>query len=143
MEPRISLITLGVEDLGRAQGFYEALGWRRSGASVAGEVAFYQAGGSAVALWAWRSLAEDARVDAVGAGFRRVALAYNVRTKAEVDDVLATAAQAGAVITKPAEDSPHFTGRSGYFADPDGHLWEVAWNPAFDLTEDGMLVLPS
>jgi len=142
MEPRVSLITLGVEDLERAQRFYEALGWTRSKASVAGEVAFYQAGGLALALWSYRSLANDARVAAEGAGFRRIALAHNVRTKDEVDQRLAEAAAAGGVITKPAEDSPHFTGRTGYFADPDGHLWEVAWNPAFALAEDGALTLP-
>jgi catechol 2,3-dioxygenase-like lactoylglutathione lyase family enzyme len=143
MEPRVSLITLGVADLERAQRFYEALGWTRSKASVAGEVAFFQAGGLALGLWSWRSLAEDARVPAEGEGFRRIALAHNVRTKDEVDQVLAEAAAAGGVITKPGEDSPYFTGRTGYFADPDGHLWEVAWNPAFALGDDGSLTLPS
>lgn len=142
MEPRVSLITLGVDDLERAQRFYEALGWKRSKASVAGEVAFYQANGFALGLWSWRSLAADARVGADGAGFRRTALAYNVREKVEVDRVLAEAAAAGATVTKPGEDSPHFTGRTGYFADPDGHLWEVAWNPAFPLRDDGALKLP-
>jgi predicted lactoylglutathione lyase len=142
MEPRVSLITLGVSDLERAQRFYEALGWVRSKASVVGEVAFYQAGGSALALW-WRArLAEDAMVQAAGHGFRGVALAQNVRRKDEVDQLLADAAAAGGVITKPAQDSPHFEGRSGYFADPDGHLWEVAWNPSFPLGEDGSLRLP-
>ncbi|MBL8530155.1 MAG: VOC family protein [Hyphomonadaceae bacterium] len=142
MEPRVSLITLGVADLGRAQVFYEALGWRRSGASVAGEVAFYQAGGLALALWSWRSLAADAGLPEEGGGFRRVALAHNVADRADVDRLLAEAAAAGAVITKLAQDSPHFVGRSGYFADPDGHLWEVAWNPAFALGPDGALTLP-
>jgi uncharacterized protein len=143
MEPRVSLITLGVSDLVRAQRFYEAMGWKRSKASVEGEVAFYQAGGLALGLWSSRSLAEDARVEAEGSGFRRVALAHNVRTKEEVDQVLAEAVAAGAAITKPGEDSPHFTGRTGYFADPDGHLWEVAWNPAFAIAEDGTLTLPA
>lgn len=142
MEPRVSLITLGVSDLGRAQRFYEALGWKRSKASVEGEVAFYQAGGLAIGLWAAKSLAEDAHVPADGDGFRRIALAHNVRTKDEVDQVLAEAAAVGAVVTKSAEDSPHFEGRSGYFSDPDGHLWEVAWNPAFALAADGSLTLP-
>jgi uncharacterized protein len=142
MEPRVSLITLGVEDLARAQRFYEAMGWKRAKASVEGEVAFYQAGGLALGLWSFRSLAEDARVAPSGDGFRRVALAHNVRTKEDVDRILADAAAAGGVVTKPAEDSPHFTGRTGYFADPDGHLWEVAWNPAFAIAEDGSLTLP-
>lgn len=142
MEPRISLITLGVADLGRAQIFYEALGWRRSAASVEGEVAFYQAGASALALWSARSLAEDAGVPAAGGGFRHIALSHNVRSRDEVDEVLAAAAAAGASIPKPATDSVHFDGRSGYFADLDGHLWEVAWNPAFALGQDGALTLP-
>jgi uncharacterized protein len=142
MEARVSLITLGVEDLARAQRFYEALGWRRSGASVAGEVAFYQAGGMALGLWSWRSLADDARVSEAGAGFRRIALAQNVRAKQDVDRVLAEAEAAGATITKPAQDSPYFEGRTGYFSDPDGHLWEVAWNPSFALGADGALTLP-
>jgi predicted lactoylglutathione lyase len=142
MEPRVSLITLGVADLDRAQRFYEALGWVRSKASVAGEVAFYQAGGSALALWWRKSLAEDAQVSPVGDGFRGAALAHNVRAKEEVDQLLAEAAAAGGVITKPAQDSPHFVGRTGYFTDPDGHLWEVAWNPSFPLAADGSLRLP-
>jgi uncharacterized protein len=141
MEPRVSLITLG--DLDRAQRFYEALGWARSKASVAGEVAFYQAGGLGLVLWRRKSLAEDAGVSADGSGFRGAALAHNVRTKVEVDQLLAEAAAAGGVIAKPAQDSPHFEGRSGYFADPDGHLWEIAWNPSFALAEDGSLTLPS
>lgn len=142
MEPRVSLFTLGVEDLDRAQRFYEAIGWTRSPASVAGEVAFYQAGSAVLGLWWWRKLAEDARVAPEGGGFRRIALAHNVRTKAEVDEVLAQAAAAGGVITKAGEDSPHFEGRTGYFADPDGHLWEVAWNPAFVIGDDGAVTLP-
>jgi predicted lactoylglutathione lyase len=142
MEPRVSLITLGVDDLDRAQRFYEALGFRRSKASVSGEVAFYQVGGLALGLWDWRKLADDARVAPEGAGFRRVAFAHNVRSKDEVDQVLSAAAAAGGTVTKPAEDSPHFEGRTGYFADPDGHLWEVAWNPAFALGVDGALILP-
>jgi uncharacterized protein len=143
MEPRVSLITLGVEDLGRAQAFAEAMGWTRAKTSVEGEVAFYQAGGLGLVLWGYRSLAEDAQVAPSGDGFRRSALAYNVRTKDEVDQTLAEAAAADARITKPAADSPHFTGRTGYFADPDGHLWEVAWNPSFPLSEDGALTLPN
>jgi predicted lactoylglutathione lyase len=126
MEPRVSLITLGVDDLERAQRFYEALGWTRSKASVAGEVAFYQAGRLGLVLWHRRKLAEDAGVSADGSGFRGAALAHNVRSSDEVDRLLAEAKRAGGTIIKPAQDSPHFEGRSGYFADPDGHLWEVA-----------------
>lgn len=143
MEPRISLITLGVADLGRAQFFYEALGWKRASVSVAGEVAFYQMGALVLALWSWRSLAADAQVAPEGQGFRRIALAQNVRTAEEVDVVLGVAVAAGGTVTKPAQDSPHFEGRSAYFTDPDGHLWEVAWNPSFPLREDGGLILPA
>lgn len=142
MEPRVSLITLGVEDLGRAQRFYEAMGWTRAKAGVEGEVAFYQAGGLALGLWSFKSLADDAHVAPAGEGFRRIALAHNVRAKEDVDRILADAAAAGGVVTKPGEDSPHFEGRTGYFTDPDGHLWEVAWNPSFVLSADGALTLP-
>lgn len=142
MEPRISLITLGVDDVARARGFYEALGFRASSASQA-DVVFFQLGGMALGLWSWRLLAEDGRVAPAGDGFRRVALAHNVRLRDDVDAVLAQAEAAGGRITKPAEDSPHFEGRTGYFTDPDGHLWEVAWNPSFALTDDGALILPA
>jgi predicted lactoylglutathione lyase len=141
MEPRVSLITLGVDDLRRARAFYEKLGFKASSIG-GGEVVFFQIGGLALGLWSWRALAEDARVPEAGQGFRRVALAHNVRAKDDVDRVLAEAAAAGGTVTKSAEDSPHFDGRTGYFADPDGHLWEVAWNPSFALDADGALKLP-
>ena len=142
MEQRLSLVTLGVADLARSRRFYEdGLGWTASKASVAGEVAFYQLVGVALALWGRAALAADAGVPARSPGFAPVALAQNVRTRAEVDAVLARAEAAGGRITKPAEDTS-WGGRSGYFADPDGHLWEIAWNPGFRLTEEGALELP-
>ena len=134
MEQRLSLVTLGVADLDRARRFYEALGWRRSNKEA--EVVFFQAGGMVLALWSRDSLAEDARVPAAGSGFRGIALAYNTRTRDEVDTVLAEAKAAGAEILKPGEDA-FWGGYTGYFADPDGHLWEVAWNPDWTITEDG------
>jgi catechol 2,3-dioxygenase-like lactoylglutathione lyase family enzyme len=141
MEPRVSLITLGVADLARAVTFYrDGLGWPMSGASVAGEVAFFQAGGAAIALWGRVALAADAGVPEDGSGFAGLALAHNVATEAEVDAVLAEAARAGATIVKPAQAG--IFGRQGYFADPDGHLWEVAWNPSFPLGEEGRITLP-
>jgi hypothetical protein len=104
-------------------------------------VAFFQTGGMAVGLWPRDELAKDARVPEETSGFVPVSLALNTYTKAEVDDILAEAARAGARITKPAQDT-FYGGYAGYFADPDGFLWEIAWNPGFELTEDGSLRLP-
>jgi catechol 2,3-dioxygenase-like lactoylglutathione lyase family enzyme len=140
MEPRVSLITLGVGDLARSREFYERLGFKASSVG-GGEVVFFQAGGLALSLFPRESLACDAKVSAEGAGFRGVALAHNVRERGDVEKVIAEAAAAGGEVVKPAEDAP-WGGRSGYFADPDGHLWEVAWNPHFPLGEDGSLTLP-
>ena len=142
MEQRLSLVTLGVADVARARRFYEqGLGWT---ASKAGNdsVVFFQLGGMILALFGRAALAEDARLpDPGGAGFGGIALAYNVRRREEVDAVLAEAASAGGRILKPAEDA-FWGGYSGYFADPDGHVWEVAWNPQFRLQDDGSLELP-
>jgi hypothetical protein len=140
MEPRVSLITLGVADLARSRAFYEKLGFKAS-AIGGGEVVFFQAGALALALFPRESLACDAKVSAEGSGFRGVALAHNVREKADVEAVIVDAERAGGRVVKPAEDAP-WGGRSGYFADPDGHLWEVAWNPHFPLGADGALALP-
>lgn len=140
MEPRISLITLGVADLGRARAFYERLGWRRKVAAAEG-VAFFQMGGMALSLYPRQELAADARLSVEGSGFAGFALAYNARSRDEVDAVLAEAVAAGARLLKPAEEA-FWGGYSGYFADPDGFAWEVAWNPGFSLGEDGSLTLP-
>jgi catechol 2,3-dioxygenase-like lactoylglutathione lyase family enzyme len=139
MEQRLSLVTLGVADLTRACQFYEdGLGWTRGNAHP--EVAFYQLGGMVLALWARAALAQDAGIPEAGSGFRGIALAYNARSRAEVDAVLAEAAAAGATIVKPAADTS-WGGYAGYFADPDGHLWEVAWNPEWTLAADGSVRL--
>jgi catechol 2,3-dioxygenase-like lactoylglutathione lyase family enzyme len=138
MEQRLSLVTLGVADLDRSRRFYEALGWRRSGEQA--DVVFFQAGGMVLALWSRESLAADARVPAEGSGFAGIALAYNTRNQEEVDAVLAEAKAAGAEITKPAE-KVSWGGYAGYFADPDGHLWEVAWNPFWTIGKDGSVTL--
>ena len=141
MEPRVSLITLGVRDLARVVAFYQdGLGWPLSSASVAGEVAFFRTSGTVLALWSREALAEDANVDAQGSGFSGFALAHNVAQKEEVDSVLEDAVSAGATVLKEAKDV--FFGRHGYFADPEGNLWEVAWNPSFPMAEDGTLRLP-
>lgn len=140
MEQRVSLITLGVRDLARARAFYEqGLGWRPANDRHEG-VVFYQLGGMGLVLWGPEALAEDARVPAEGAGFRGVALAHNVRSREEVDAVLAEAVAAGATLTKPGTEAP-WGGYTGYFADPDGHLWEVAWNPGFPLDDEGRLTI--
>jgi uncharacterized protein len=142
MEQRVSLITLGVRDLGHALAFYrDGLGWTPSAASV-GDVVFFQAGGVIVSLYPRHLLADDARLpDADGPGFGGITIAHNVRTRDEVDVTLALAVRAGATLLKAAEDAV-WGGRSGYFADPDGHAWEVAWNPHFPIGEDGITRLP-
>ena len=140
MEQRLSLVTLGVADLARSLRFYEALGWRRNNRDEG--VAFFQIPGAVFALWSRASLAEDARVADTGASFGGITLAYNARSKAEVDTVLAEAKAAGGTLLKPAHDV-FWGGYSGYFADPDGHAWEVAWNPGWTLDEEGRVSLPS
>jgi uncharacterized protein len=140
MEQRVSLITLGVADLQRSREFYERLGWRRSMAEAEG-VVFFQAGGMALALYSRTELAKDAKISPEGSGFSRIALAYNTRSREEVDSALAEAQAAGARILKPAEEA-FWGGYSGYFADPDGFPWEVAWNPSFAILEDGSIRLP-
>ncbi|MFF5215813.1 VOC family protein [Micromonospora sp. NPDC000442] len=139
MEQRLSLITLGVADLTRSRDFYRQLGWQ--GQEVEHTV-FFQAGGLAVVLWSRQSLAEDAGVDDRAAGgFAGVALAHNVRERTEVDQLMTAAARAGAKVTQPARDTP-FGGYAGYFTDPDGHLWEIAWNPGFPIAADGTITIP-
>jgi uncharacterized protein len=137
MEQRLSLVTLGVSDLDRATQFYEALGWRAN--RDAEGVSFFQTGGLVVALWGRSELAEDSAVVDSG-GWGGVTLAQNVRTPAEVDAVLAAAAQAGATIGRPGA-ATFWGGYSGIFVDLDGHPWEVAHNPDWVITEDGRTLL--
>jgi catechol 2,3-dioxygenase-like lactoylglutathione lyase family enzyme len=140
MEQRITLITLGVRDLEKSTAFFERLGWRRSVSQVEG-ISFFQCGCIAVSLFPRSELAEDAGVSPDGDGFGGFAIAYNTRSKEDVDAVLADAQSAGAVIVKPAEEAS-WGGYSGYFRDLDGHLWEVAWNPGFPLDDRGAIQLP-
>ncbi len=140
MEQRVSIITLGVANLERSREFYERLGWRRSTAPAEG-IVFFQAGGMAVALYPRQELAKDANVASGGSGFQGISLAYNARNRSEVDSVLAEAVAAGAKILKPAQET-FWGGYSGYFSDPDGFLWEVAWNPSFPITADGSIRIP-
>ena len=144
MEPRVSLVTLGVSDLERSVAFYrDALGWPKSG--VGGdEVAFFKTGGVVIALFPRASFAVDAGVDiddVESGGFSRFALAHNVAEEEGVDSVLAEAVEAGATILKEAQEI--FFGRHGFFADPDGFVWEVAWNPSFPMAADGSIELPA
>jgi predicted lactoylglutathione lyase len=139
MEQRITLITLGVSDLARAKAFYEALGWR--GQEVA-ETVFFQAGGLGLVLWGRDELARDCGLEPAPArGFGGIALAHNVRSEAEVDALLAAVEQAGGTITKPAATNA-IGFYSSAFVDPDGHAWEIAYNPGFPLAEDGSVTLP-
>ncbi|MCW2802337.1 MAG: hypothetical protein JWN06_554 [Propionibacteriaceae bacterium] len=138
MEQRVSLITLGVRDLERAQAFYRTLGWQPA-TPVNEDVVFFQAGGLVLALWGRSELAEDSAVTDSG-GWGGVTLAYNVRSAAEVDSVLAEAASAGGVIGRPGA-ATFWGSYSGVFIDPEGHPWEVAHNPGWRIAADGSIQL--
>jgi catechol 2,3-dioxygenase-like lactoylglutathione lyase family enzyme len=140
MEQRVSLITLGVADLGRARSFYQALGWT-TGAKPDDDVVFFQAGGMVVALWDRGKLAEDTVVPDDG-GWGGITLAHNVRSPEEVDAILSAAGAAGAAITRPGGET-FWGGYSGVFVDPEGHPWEIAHNPDWTLRDDGSISLPS
>lgn len=140
MKPRITLLTLGCDDLERAVAFYrDGLGWPTEGIvgseHAHGAVAFFDLQpGLKLALWPRASLAHDAGITAGAPDPAGLSLAHNVASKAEVDACIAQAAAAGAHIVKPAQDT-FWGGYAGYFADPEGHLWEVAWNPHWTLPD--------
>ena len=138
---RMTLLTLCVTDLARSTAFYEALGFGRKARKAEG-VAFFEAGGVILSLWSASELAKDAGIALEGmAGFRGVSLAWNCASPEEVDRAMARATSAGArTLRKP--ETVFWGGYTGYFADPDDHIWEVAHNPAFPLSEDGRLLLP-
>ena len=138
MEQRVSLITLGVDDVARARAFYEALGWTTT-SEPSSEAVFFQAGGMVVALWSRARLAEDTAVEDRG-GWGGITLAHNVRSPAEVDGVLAEAEAAGATIARPGAET-FWGGYSGVFVDLDGHPWEIAHNPFWALGDDGSVSL--
>jgi predicted lactoylglutathione lyase len=136
MEQRVSLVTLGVADLGRARAFYQAMGWEPA-SEVADDVVFFQAGAMVVALWDRAKLAEDSAVRD-GGGWGGVTLAHNVGSAEAVDLVIDQARAAGAVIGRePA--TTFWGGYSAVFIDPDGHPWEVAHNPGWTLNADGSI----
>lgn len=140
MRPAVSLITLGVADLETSLKFYrDGLGWSTT-STVKDGVIFIQLQNLVLALWSKDQLAEDANVPADGGGFPGFSLAQNVESKLDVDSVMETARRAGAAIMKPAKDT-FWGGYSGYFADPDGYLWEVAWNPHWGIDKNGGAVL--
>lgn len=129
MEPRISIITLGVSNLARSIEFYrDGLGLPLRPGEEA--IAFFETKGTWLALFPRESLAEDARVSVPGGGSPGFTLAHNVRTREEVDSLISHAVSVGGTLVKSAQDA-EWGGYSGYFADPDGYLWEIAWNPFF------------
>lgn len=144
MQPRISIITIAVEDLDRMAAFYEGMGLHRH--RIQDGVAFFQMGGAILGLFPRKSAEEDTDTDgkggvSFGQGVSRVYLAYNTRSDAEVDQVLAEAEKAGGRIVKSAGRA-FWGGWYGYFADPEDNLWEVAHNPDFPIDDDGNIRLP-
>lgn len=142
MQPRITVITLGVDDLQAAVRFYrDGLGFRTDGIVGTefehGAVAFFDLShGLRMALWPRESLAHDAGIERAPRSSTEFSLGHNVGSRTEVDARMAEAEAAGAAVVKPAHDT-FWGGYAGYFADPDGHLWEVVWNPAWDLDDAG------
>jgi catechol 2,3-dioxygenase-like lactoylglutathione lyase family enzyme len=139
---RLTVVTLGVRDFARSLGFYKALGFERKFRQTGDAVAFIDAGGVVLALWHWELLAQD---EALPAGpvsaYRGMSLAWNCETDHEVDEAFARAEAAGATILRQPS-ATDYGGYRGYFADPDGHVWEVVRAPGFDFTDDGRLILP-
>ncbi len=141
MRQKLNIITLGVKDFDRAMRFYrDGLGWKPSSASQ-GDIAFFPMGGVVLAVYPRQALADDVTVTPRGSGFKGVTISYNAKSQEEVDTVLQAVEKVGAKIVKPAAQAS-WGGYSGYFADPDGHLWEVAWNPFFEFDESDNLKLP-
>ena len=140
MDNRVTIVTLGVADLGRARAFYEALGWKASAASQEA-ITFFQGNGTVLALFSRAALAHDAGVADAPTGFCAMTLACNMRSEAEVDAFYAKAVAAGAKALKPPQ-KVFWGGYSSYVADPDGHLWEIAFNPFFALDAEGRVQLP-
>jgi catechol 2,3-dioxygenase-like lactoylglutathione lyase family enzyme len=139
---RLGIVTLGVADHARSIAFYEALGWERRSASIDGVIAWFGTGDANIGLFPWHELAEDARLPAEPrARFGGITLAINVDTPEDVATSLAAAVAAGGTLLKPATVAD-WGGTSGYFADPDGHPWEVAHNPGFPIDADGRVRIP-
>ena len=139
MEQRLSIVTLGVDDLPRARAFYEALGWRVASEEQSDSIVCFTLNGIGFALYPRAALIKDIGLPGIdGRATGAVTLAYNVRAREDVATLLDEAERVGGTIVKPAQDV-FWGGHSGYFQDPDGHLWEVAWNPSSPLDGDGQL----
>jgi hypothetical protein len=138
MQQRVSVVTLGFDDLQAARAFYQALGWRSS-CPIDSQVVFFQAGGMVLALWDRHKNAEDSGVP-VGSGYGGVTLAYNVGSPAEVDEVIQQARDGGATISREPGET-FWGGYSGVFLDPGGYPWEIAYNPGWTLQSDGSISL--
>ena len=140
MEQRLSLVTLGVADVAASKKFYEALGWQAV-KFASQDVCFFRMGGMALGLYGRQALADDATIENSAPGFAGVSIAWNGRSEGDVDAALKTAIAAGATLVKPAQ-KVFWGGYSGYFTDPDGHLWEVAYNPFWTIDTNGALDIP-
>jgi uncharacterized protein len=139
---RVSFVTLGVADLTRATRFYQAMGFPLSSGSVAGDVSFFKTAGGLLALWGAKDLAADLGLpDATSGGFRATAVAMNLDSPEQVDEALSLATAAGGKIVKQGHPT-EWGGYQAYFADPDGHIWEVVHNPGFPIGPDGRPTLP-
>ena len=136
---RISIVTLGVQDVARSVRFYEALGWERAASSM-DEIAWFRTADTYLGLWGWRDLAEDAQLyEPTRGSFGGITLAINVESADLVDQALDEAVAAGGTLLKPGTELPF--GYGGYFADPDGHAWEVCWNRDFPIGPDGRITI--
>ena len=141
MSAHISLITLGVADVAKATSFYDRLGFARSKKSSEASVSFFQAGQVVLALWGRDAQRDDAQAAELWTGNGGIVVAQNLASEAEVDAMMARAQAAGARILKAAAKT-FWGGYDGYFADPDGHVWEIAFNPFWSLADDGWVRLP-
>jgi len=139
---RISIVTIGVADLARSSAFYEALGWERCSSSMEGVIIWFDTSGSYLGLFPWDELAADALLTAGPRGpFGGITMAMNVEEPEMVEPMLDAAVAAGATLLKPSTVMD-WGGVSGYFADPDGHPWEIAFNPSFPIDADGKVHIP-
>lgn len=143
LQPRFTVITLGASDMRRAIAFYTALGFERKMKQTGDAVAFFATGATVLALWSWKELAADAEnTDAPQTrAFRGLSLAWNCNSREEVDAVMAHALSCGAELRRAA-GTTDYGGYRGYFADPDGHLWEVVTAPGMNVAADGRLTVP-